>query len=60
MTSKYVRVAKMRAWNEFWKRHLPEIRPTAVYPGDAARFRKDIGATSRNLKLNHSLWWRSR
>lgn len=60
MTSKYVREATMRAWNEFWKRHLPEIRPTAGYPGDAARFRKDIGATARKLKLNHSLWWRSR
>jgi hypothetical protein len=60
MTSKYVREATMRAWNEFWKRHLPEIRPTAGYPGDAARFRKDIGAKARKLKLNHSLWWRSR
>lgn len=60
MTSKYVREATMRAWNEFWKRHLPEIRPTAGYPGDAARFRKDIGATARKLKLNHSLWWRCR
>jgi len=60
MTSKYVREATMRAWNEFWKRHVPEIRPTAGYPGDAARFRKDIHAVARKLKLNHTLWWRSR
>ncbi|MCE9607449.1 MAG: hypothetical protein K8U03_21390 [Planctomycetia bacterium] len=60
MTSKYVREATMRAWNEFWKRHLPEIRPTAGYPLDAARFRRDIGATARKLKLDKSLWWRSR
>lgn len=60
MTSKYVREATMRAWNEFWKRHLPEIRPTAGYPGDAARFRKEIHTTARKLKLNHTLWWRSR
>lgn len=60
MTSKYVREATMRAWNEFWKRHLPEIRPTAGYPGDAARFRKEINTTARKLKLNHTLWWRSR
>lgn len=60
MTSKYVREATMRAWNEFWKRHLPEIRPTAGYPGDAARFRKEIHAVARKLKLSHALWWRSR
>lgn len=60
MTSKYVREATMRAWNEFWKRHLPEIRPTAGYPVDAARFRRDIGATAQKLKLDKSLWWRCR
>lgn len=60
MTSKYVREATMRAWNEFWKRHLPEIRPTAGYPGDAARFRKEIHTTARKLKLSRTLWWRSR
>ena len=42
MVSKYVREVFMVAWNDFWKTHLPEIKPTKGYPQDAKRFLAEI------------------
>lgn len=60
MTAKYLRELSMRAFNEFWAAHIPEIRPTAGYPNDARRFRKDIAAKQRELKIDDRVIWRNR
>ena len=35
MASKYLRELAMRPFNEFWSRHVPELKPTAGYPLNA-------------------------
>lgn len=60
MISKYVREAAMCAWNAYWLGLVPELRPTAGYPGDARRFRREIAATARERSLHARLWWRDR
>lgn len=60
MVSKYVRELLMGEFNAFWLRHLPELRPTAGYPGDAARFFKAIKPVMANLGLAESVLWRER
>jgi hypothetical protein len=60
MVSKYVREIAMLAWNNYWCGLIPDIRPTAGYPGDASRYRRDILSTARRRKLPERLWWRSR
>ncbi|HWE03576.1 MAG TPA: hypothetical protein VG326_14320 [Tepidisphaeraceae bacterium] len=42
MLSKYLREAMMHRFNNFWKRQLPDILPTAGYHGDGNRFLIDI------------------
>jgi hypothetical protein len=42
MTAKYVREALMERFNAYWRRWLPELRPTAGYYTDAQRFLADI------------------
>jgi hypothetical protein len=60
MVSKYVREIAMLAWNNYWCGLIPDIRPTAGYPGDSSRYRRDILKTARERKLPQRLWWRSR
>lgn len=60
MTCKYVRETAMHAWNTFWQSRVPGLVPTAGYPTDAIRFRRDIAAAVAALDLPESLWWRSR
>lgn len=60
MTAKYLRELAMRAFNEFWCGHVPNLRPTAGYPKDAARFRNDIRAAQQQLRIDDHLIWRSR
>lgn len=42
MFSKYVREALMARFNEYWRRRVPTLRPTAGYYSDARRFLEDI------------------
>jgi hypothetical protein len=42
MLSKYLREALMMRFNAFWKRHLPDLTPTAGYYADGTRFLADI------------------
>lgn len=42
MVSKYLREVAMEIFNRYWKQRIPAIRPTAGYPLDARRFRKEI------------------
>ncbi len=60
MTAKYLRELSMRAFNEFWRAHVPNLRPTAGYPKDAQRFRKDIAAAQRKLNIDDRILWRNR
>lgn len=60
MVSKYVREIAMSAWNGFWCELIPDLRPTAGYPGDASRYRREILKTARARKLPQRLWWRNR
>jgi hypothetical protein len=60
MTAKYLRELAMHAFNEFWRAHLPELRPTAGYYRDAWRFKKDIAAKQRELRIDDHVLWRSR
>jgi hypothetical protein len=51
MLSKYLREAMMKRFNAFWKRHLPEVAPTAGYYGDGTRFLSDIDTKRRELGI---------
>jgi hypothetical protein len=60
MTSKYLRELAMRAMNDFWCSRVPGLRPTAGYPGDAGRFRRDIAVTQAELQIADRVLWRER
>ncbi len=60
MTAKYLRELSMRAFNQFWAAHVPNLKPTAGYPKDAQRFRQAIAAAQRELKIDDHLIWRNR
>jgi hypothetical protein len=60
MTAKYLRELSMRAFNEFWRSHIPELRPTAGYYRDAMRFKKEIATKQQELKIDDHVLWRSR
>ena len=60
MTAKYLRELAMRAFNDFWRAHIPNLRPTAGYYGDSRRFKKDITAKQRELRIEDRILWRSR
>jgi ribonuclease HII len=58
MTSKYLRELLMLEFNRFWRQHLPDLKPTAGYPGDAARFLQAIRQTIEKLGLREEAVWR--
>jgi hypothetical protein len=60
MTAKYARELAMRSFNAFWQRHVPGLRATAGYPGDARRFWDEIRPAQRKLKIDDALLWRDR
>jgi len=60
MQSKYLRELAMRAFNAFWCRHVPGLKPTAGYPQDAKRFRHDIAHKLGELKIAEAMLWRAR
>ena len=60
MASKYLRELAMRAFNDFWRRHVPNLRPTAGYPQDAKRFRIDIAEKKKQLHIEDHVLWRVR
>jgi hypothetical protein len=60
MTAKYLRELAMRAFNEFWRAHVPNLRPTAGYYGDSRRFKNDIAAKQRQLGIDDHVLWRKR
>lgn len=60
MASKYLRELCMLAFNDFWRRHVPDLRPTAGYPGDARRFKSEIEAMQLELGIEDRILWRTR
>src|ERR671929_576102 len=60
MASKYLRELLMREFNAFWQTHVPGLKPTAGYPGDAARFYQAIAAMAQHLGLAEEVVWRKR
>lgn len=60
MVCKYLRELSMELFNEFWRQHLPGVKPTKGYPVDAKRFRKDIAGVQKQLSIPDSTLWRER
>jgi ribonuclease HII len=58
MASKYLREVLMLEFNRFWQEHKPDLKPTAGYPGDAARFFQAIRQTIEKLGLREETLWR--
>lgn len=60
MTSKYLRELAMKAFNAFWCRQLPDLKPTAGYPVDAKRFKTEIEVVQRKLNIDDRVLWRTK
>lgn len=60
MVSKYLRELAMRAFNAFWVSRIADLKPTAGYPVDAKRFKRDIEKHQRKLGIDDNLLWRRR
>ena len=60
MVSKYLRELSMILFNDYWRGHVPDIKPTQGYPVDARRFRGEIASAQARLGLDDDLLWRER
>lgn len=60
MTAKLLREISMQAFNAYWAKHVPGVKPTAGYPVDAKRFKADIAAKQAELGIDGETLWRSR
>jgi ribonuclease HII len=58
MVSKYLRELFMIEFNKFWTVHVPNLKPTAGYPGDAARFFASIRPAAVRLGVAEARLWR--
>jgi hypothetical protein len=58
MVCKYLREVFMKQFNRWWIGHVPGIKPTAGYPGDATRFMQQIRAKLKALGFEESAIWR--
>ena len=58
MTAKYVRELAMLAFNAFWAGRQPGLAPTAGYPVDAARWRREAAATVEREGVAWDRIWR--
>ena len=57
---KYVRELSMHAFNQFWAKHVPGVKPTAGYPVDAARFKAEIAEVQAQREITDDVLWRER
>ena len=60
MVSKYLRELLMLEFNGFWERHVPGLKPTAGYHGDADRFFRAIEPTMEQLRIAKRMVWRQK
>jgi hypothetical protein len=58
MTSKYLRERLMEEFNAFWRGHVPGLKATAGYPGDARRFFEAIRPAAERLGIVEGRLWR--
>ncbi len=58
MVSKYLRELLMLEFNRFWQTHVPELEPTAGYPGDSDRFLQAIMPAIKRLGIPEATLWR--
>jgi len=58
MTAKYVRELSMRAFNDWWTARCPGLAPTAGYPVDAARWRREAAAAVDREGVAWDALWR--
>jgi hypothetical protein len=58
MTAKYLRERAMEAFNAYWQRQIPDLRPTAGYPEDAKRFRSAVASRLEQLAIPDNVFWR--
>ena len=58
MAAKYVRELAMHAFNRFWASRVPGLRPTAGYPTDALRWRRDAATAIAQTGLAEDALWR--
>jgi hypothetical protein len=58
MFSKYLREVLMLEFNQFWQTRVPGLKPTAGYPGDAARFFDQIRPAAQRLGIPEDSLWR--
>lgn len=58
MISKYLREPLMREFNAFWQAHVPGLRATAGYYGDAQRFFDEIRPAAQQLGIPEPALWR--
>jgi hypothetical protein len=60
IVSKAVREFWMDVFNAHWVARIPDLRPTAGYPNDSARFRQAIEPECQARGLDPSVWWRAK
>lgn len=60
MTAKYLREALMGRFNAYWRKHLPNVAPTAGYWTDGQRFLRDIEPVCERLGIDPATLARSR
>jgi len=60
MLSKYYRELAMLRFNAFWQDQVPGLQPTAGYPEDAKRFKRQIAAAQERLGIADENLWRKR
>jgi ribonuclease HII len=58
MTAKYVRELAMRAFNAHWGRLAPGVAPTAGYPVDAGRWRREAETAVERAGVSWDEVWR--
>jgi hypothetical protein len=58
MFSKYLREVLMLEFNSFWQQHVPGLKATAGYPGDASRFFAQIREAAGRLEIPERGLWR--
>jgi hypothetical protein len=58
--SKWPRECWMDQFNAFWQTRVPGLKPTAGYPVDARRFRREIESAAASEGIGPDLWWREK
>jgi hypothetical protein len=60
MMAKYTRELAMEQFNAFWRKQVPDLKPTAGYPLDAKRFYAEIESAMTRLGIPREAVWRAK